>query len=144
MSNPIEGLSGFRERIDEIDAELITLLGIRFEVTRIVGDFKYKNGLPARDPVREEGQLERARQRSAEVGLNPDFAAAFQQLILTQVVSDHEAIRAQGGDKPEVGSQEVPPAPTDPPMSGLEQRPDLHTPPQASVERAILDHLTGS
>lgn len=50
-------LERLRKEIDEIDGEILKLLGRRLNVAREIGAFKVKNGLPVRDPEREQDIL---------------------------------------------------------------------------------------
>src|SRR3569832_2756 len=54
-------LAEYRQSIDNIDAALIFLLAERFKVTKAVGAYKAKAGLPPADPGRETEQIARLR-----------------------------------------------------------------------------------
>ena len=64
-------LARLRERIDEIDGELVALIARRFAVTEQVGELKARVALPAYDPTREAQQLQRLRELSRRLEVNP-------------------------------------------------------------------------
>lgn len=86
-------LPALRTKLDAIDDQLITLLAVRFELTRQVGEYKAKHNLPAIDLQREAEQFARVRKIAVAEGLNQDFAQAFLRLIIDEVVRGHKAIR---------------------------------------------------
>jgi len=53
-------LKDLRARIDEIDREIVGLLGERVELAAEIGQTKVREGVPFFDPVREEEVLDRA------------------------------------------------------------------------------------
>ncbi len=48
-----DGLSGFRERIDACDAEIIRLLNARLKICLEVGEYKSARGIAVKDAARE-------------------------------------------------------------------------------------------
>ncbi len=48
-----DGLSGFRERIDACDAEIIRLLNARLKICLEVGEYKSGRGIAVKDEARE-------------------------------------------------------------------------------------------
>ena len=48
-----DGLSGFRERIDACDAEIIRLLNARLKICLEVGEYKSARGIAVKDEARE-------------------------------------------------------------------------------------------
>lgn len=87
MTDPV--LAELRERIDELDAALITLMADRFEVTRRVGLHKKQAGLPPADPSREERQIARLRAMAEAAGLDPTFSEKLLRLIIDEVIRDY-------------------------------------------------------
>ena len=63
-------LDKLREQIDGIDSRLVELLAQRSELTRKVGEFKSKTGLPIYVPSREAKLLQSRKQQAAEYGLS--------------------------------------------------------------------------
>jgi chorismate mutase len=79
----------FRQRLDEIDVQLLDLLTERFAVTRQVGELKHDLGLSPRDPAREAAQLERLTALAKEKGLEPDIVTKIFRVIVDAVVANH-------------------------------------------------------
>ena len=90
-----ETLAGYRSSIDDIDASLVTLLGERFKITKQVGVYKARVGLPAADPEREAEQIVRLREVAASVGLDPSFSEKLLRLVFAEVRRQHELARRE-------------------------------------------------
>lgn len=86
-----------RARIDEIDNELIKLLADRFAQTLQVGKIKASQELQSFDPDREAQKLEKLRQKSQEMGVNPDLVANLFTQIMQEVVKNHKRLKAERG-----------------------------------------------
>ncbi len=86
-------LISFRDSIDNIDAALIHILAERFKITKEVGAFKARFGLPPADKDREQRQIDRLRVLSEKAKLDPDFSEKFLNFIITEVIRHHENIR---------------------------------------------------
>jgi len=91
-------LARLRSSIDNIDAALIHLLAERFKCTQAVGELKAARGMPPADPPREVAQVARLRALADEAGLDPQFAEAFLNFIIAEVIHHHE--RIAGGAHP--------------------------------------------
>jgi len=76
------GLAPFRARLDEIDAQLVDLLGERFGICREVAVHKAENEIEMMQPGRVEIVRARYLQHGAEVDLPGDFTAAFFDLMI--------------------------------------------------------------
>ena len=76
------GLAPFRARLDEIDAQLVDLLGERFQICREVAVHKTENGIEMMQPGRVEIVRARYLQHGAEVDLPGEFTAAFFDLMI--------------------------------------------------------------
>ena len=93
MNDDLESqLLAFRDSIDNIDAALVHLLAERFKVTRKVGHFKAKHTLPPADKNREADQVTRLRKLAEASNLDPNFAERFLNVIIAEVVENHEKI----------------------------------------------------
>ena len=79
-----------RGSIDNLDAALIYLLAERFKCTEQVGRLKAHAGFPPADPQREAVQIARLRRLSEESGLDPVFAEKILNVIIAEVISNHE------------------------------------------------------
>jgi chorismate mutase len=84
-----------RSSIDNIDAALVYLLAERFRLTERVGHIKATDGLPPADPAREAAQAERTTEIALGAGLDPEFAAALREFIITEVKRRHATIAAE-------------------------------------------------
>jgi chorismate mutase len=82
-------LAEHRERIDELDAELIKTLAKRFAITRQVGELKARLNLPAQDSTREASQFERIEKLAEELGLGSKVARAVLRLVVDLVLAEH-------------------------------------------------------
>ena len=92
MSELPEQLLSLRAQINQLDQQLVEVLGERFEISRLIGEFKRKNGLPALDPGREAAIVENWVEMAQDNDIDPEFTQRFIQMILDQVVAEHEEI----------------------------------------------------
>jgi 4-amino-4-deoxychorismate mutase len=76
------GLAPFRARLDEIDAQLVDLLGERFQICREVAVHKSQNEIEMMQPGRVQIVRARYLQHGAEVDLPGDFTAGFFDLMI--------------------------------------------------------------
>ncbi|MHB9880094.1 chorismate mutase [Pacificimonas sp. ICDLI1SI03] len=88
-----ERLARYRSSIDNIDAALVYMLAERFRITKAVGEFKAKEGLPPADKAREAEQIERLRTLAVSANLDPDFSEKFLNFIVAEVIRHHEQAR---------------------------------------------------
>jgi chorismate mutase len=82
-------LKNHRDSIDRLDAILVYTLGERFKHTRAVGRLKAENDLPPSDPAREAEQIARLEELAAQADLDPEFAKAFLNFIIQEVIRHH-------------------------------------------------------
>ena len=109
-------LARLRSSIDNIDAALLHLLAERFKCTQAVGELKAARGMPPADPAREVAQVARLRALADEAGLDPQFAEAFLNFIIAEVIHHHE--RIAGGGERHLTPAPAPPAPSAPAVTG--------------------------
>ena len=88
-----ETLAGYRSSIDNIDAALVVLLAERFKITRQVGAYKARVGLPAADTERENEQISRLGEVAASAHLDPSFSEKLLRLVFAEVRREHELAR---------------------------------------------------
>ncbi len=84
-----EILAGHRASIDRLDAILVYTLAERFAHTQAVGKLKAAHDLPPSDPAREAQQIERLEDLAKEADLDPDFAKAFLNFVIQEVIRHH-------------------------------------------------------
>lgn len=83
-------LHRLRASIDNLDAALVHLLAERFKCTEQVGRLKARAGMPPADPAREAVQIARLRALSESSGLDPHFAEKFLNVVIAEVIRNHE------------------------------------------------------
>jgi len=71
-----------RERIDEIDREILTLISRRIEVARMLGELKRVRGLPVADYDREEEVLKRALAIADQMGLDRELTSLILRALI--------------------------------------------------------------
>ena len=86
-------LQRLRGSIDNLDAALVHLLAERFKCTQEVGRLKARSGMPPADPAREAYQIERLRTLARDADLDPQFAEKFLNLVIDEVIRNHERIK---------------------------------------------------
>jgi chorismate mutase len=89
----IAELQRLRGSIDNLDAALVHLLAERFKCTQEVGRLKARSGMPPADPAREAYQIERLRTLARDADLDPRFAEKFLNLVIDEVIRNHERIK---------------------------------------------------
>jgi chorismate mutase len=77
-----DGLAPFRARLDQIDAQLVDLLGERFQICREVAVHKSEHEIAMMQPGRVQIVRARYLQHGAEVDLPADFTAGFFDLMI--------------------------------------------------------------
>ncbi|SEK61558.1 chorismate mutase [Roseivivax marinus] len=93
IARAAEILAEHRASIDRLDAILVFTLAERFKRTQAVGELKARHELPASDPAREETQIARLKDLASRADLDPDFAEAFLNFIIQEVIKHHEKHR---------------------------------------------------
>ena len=100
----MEVMKPFRRRIDAIDDQIIDLLVSRIEIIREVGDFKFQNDIPAVLPDRVIEVRERAAERAADKGLDPELIRQLYTILINYSCDLEEEIKA---DLSSAGKQAV-------------------------------------
>ncbi|MBE1295128.1 chorismate mutase [Phycobacter azelaicus] len=90
VARAAEVLKGHRESIDRLDAILVYTLGERFKHTQAVGKLKAQHDLPPSDPAREAKQIARLEDLAKQADLDPEFAKAFLNFIIDEVIRHHK------------------------------------------------------
>ena len=82
-----------RNKIDQIDHQLVELLAARFQLTLKVGLLKADQGLAALDESREAQKLDELRELCQEQGLDPELIAELFKRIMEEVVKNHNKLK---------------------------------------------------
>ena len=78
----MEKIKSLRKRIDEVDEQILHFLKERIEVCKNLGATKREQGIPIRDPRREEERYRHIVKRASELGLNPhEVKAVYREII---------------------------------------------------------------
>ena len=85
-----EDIQKLRKKIDEVDENILRLLGERSEVCRSIGLLKTENSLPIVDPVRESQVFSNIRGKAADFGLDADQVEAIYRQIVNMCSSVQE------------------------------------------------------
>ena len=85
----VKRLSALRDKIDVLDKNMVSMLKIRFDVVRKVGEFKRKHNLPLCDKRRQAEVLKMRAKQGKSAGLNEKFVKNLYNLIFS------EALRVQ-------------------------------------------------
>ena len=88
-------LDEYRDQIDQLDNQLIVILGKRFNITRQVGEYKRQHNLTSRDPNREKHQFTRYEKLAVSNQINPVLVARIMRSIVDEVVVNHNQLRNQ-------------------------------------------------
>ena len=90
----MDDIPRIRERIDEIDQQLVLLLKDRYENARLLGRIKRARGIASRDPERERIILRKVQDTASTLGLEPRltlpiFKAIFNFSVQAQQYQVH-------------------------------------------------------
>jgi 4-amino-4-deoxychorismate mutase len=77
-------IAGLRQRIDEIDQSLITLLATRFELCLRIGALKEQASMPVMQPNRVAEVTQRMAQAATRLGVSPGFASGLWGSIIME------------------------------------------------------------
>lgn len=89
------GLAPFRARLDEIDAQLVDLLGERFQICREVAVHKSEHEIAMMQPGRVEIVRAHYLRHGAEVDLPADFTAGFFDLMIDATCRAEDELMAR-------------------------------------------------
>jgi chorismate mutase-like protein len=78
----MSGLEPFRRHLDELDEQIVGLLGERFSTCREIALYKRDNDIPMMQPERVVQVRLRYLTRGTEAGLPADFAEALFDLLI--------------------------------------------------------------
>lgn len=89
------GLATLRERLARTDEKILDLAAQRVRLANELGRVKQGAGLPTRDYGREKDVIERARDRAAALGLEPDFAEDLMVRLIRSALTEQERDRVR-------------------------------------------------
>lgn len=84
MEQSVKALERFRYEIDETDAQIIEMLGRRFNICRKIAQLKKEQGIPMMQHGRVEAVKERCSKLGIQNGLNPTLVVDIYTLIIAQ------------------------------------------------------------
>ncbi|MCB1651748.1 MAG: chorismate mutase [Alphaproteobacteria bacterium] len=88
-----EDLKDYRQQIDAIDQELITLLARRYEIVRAVGALKARENLSVIQHERAEHVKQKACELASQKGLSPDLVRKIYETMIDYAHElEHEII----------------------------------------------------
>lgn len=90
----MEIMKPYRQRIDALDDKIIDLLVERIGIIREVGLFKYERDIPAVLPDRVIEVRERAAERAALKGLDPELVRQLYSILISYSCDLEEVIKA--------------------------------------------------
>lgn len=88
-----ENLEVLRDRLDQLDEQLVNLMGERQELIAKIGEVKSDAGRQIRDFKRERIVLDRARQAAIEAHVDPDLSEAIFKLLIASSLQRQERER---------------------------------------------------
>jgi chorismate mutase-like protein len=83
-------LAPYRARIDTLDAQIVALLGQRFDVIREVAKLKAEHGIAPILPDRIEEVVSHARARAEKAGVDPKLVEQIYRIIIDTACQEEE------------------------------------------------------
>jgi chorismate mutase / prephenate dehydrogenase len=93
----MDDVTRIRDRIDEIDREIVRLLKNRYENARLLGRIKQRRGLEYRDPEREKNILRKIDRLATSLDLDPKLIAPIFEQIFTLSVQAQQDLPEKSG-----------------------------------------------
>ncbi len=85
-------ISGLRDRIDSIDAELCRIIASRMRIIHEVAEFKKNHGLARIQPERENEILEKSVNLAQELNINPQTIKEIMKILIDEAHSTERRI----------------------------------------------------
>ena len=85
-----ENIQKLRKKIDEIDENILRMLGERSEICRSIGLLKKESGIPVTDPIRESEIYSSIRGKAPDFALDADQVEAIYRQIVNMCSSLQE------------------------------------------------------
>lgn len=83
----------YRQKIDELDREIIHLLGDRMQAARTIGAYKMKHNVSVVQPDRFKKVLQQAIAEGEKVGLSEDFVEKLYEDVHAESVRQEEELK---------------------------------------------------
>ncbi len=83
-------LAPYRARIDGLDAQIVALLGQRFDVVREVAALKAEHGIAPILPDRIEEVVQHARAKAEKAGVDPTLVEQIYRIIIDTACREEE------------------------------------------------------
>jgi chorismate mutase len=93
-TDPDVRIRDLQDKVDNIDAAIVSFLAERFRCTGAIGALKAKRALPFRDPEREAAHLSRLRRLAADSKFDPNVAEKFLAFVFCEVTKQQLRQRA--------------------------------------------------
>ena len=90
--DPVTDLRDLRDKINNIDVDIVRLLAERFRCTDAIGKLKAQHGLPSPHLRRKAEQVARLRLDAALGKFDPDFAEQFFAFVIDEIIRRHELL----------------------------------------------------
>ncbi|NVO58691.1 chorismate mutase [Rhodobacteraceae bacterium B1Z28] len=81
-----------RVQIDQLDRQLIEMLGVRAGYIDRASELKPGEGLPARIPDRVEDVVQKVRANADELGMDPDLAETLWRILIDWSIAREERV----------------------------------------------------
>jgi chorismate mutase-like protein len=88
----MDDLESMRREIEEVDDDIVALLGARFAIIERIGKLKARNDVPIVILERIEAVKQRAAEKGLDYDLNPAFIEKLFQLIIDEAIAREEAL----------------------------------------------------
>lgn len=89
-------LEALRARIDQVDSDLMALLGDRMSIVQLIAELKKANNVTTLQVARWTALLEDRMERAKSLGLDPEYVKAIYDLIHGESVRRQSAIISNG------------------------------------------------
>ena len=92
----MQNLQLLRQQIDEIDEEVLNLLGERMRLAREIGQYKRRNNIAILQPARWQSLLEQAQAKGAERQLSGNFVSDLLKAVHQESITQQEQVMREG------------------------------------------------
>jgi chorismate mutase / prephenate dehydrogenase len=97
MTSDTPTLEALRQRLSEIDRNLLTLIAERTQASHEVARVKRASGAPTRDYAREREVLTNARAAAQQLGVSPALAEELMRMLIRSSLATQEQARVVAG-----------------------------------------------